>query len=156
MAEKGTNLNDFVEGIEGAFLIAFALLTPFLRRWRCRWGATDEEVKRTLPGDELVPAPEWQWTHAITINAPPEQVWPWIVQMGQGRGGFYSYEALEDLVGCKIHNASRIVPEWQDLKVGVLSGCTPRCLACRWPSSTPAGHWCSTAGWTCARARASI
>jgi len=118
MVDKGTSLQDIFEGVGGAFLILSALLTPFLRHWRCRWGATDEEVQRTLPGDDLVPNPKWRWTHAITIGAPPERVWPWIVQMGQGRGGFYSYEALEDLVGCRIHNADRIVPEWQDLKVG--------------------------------------
>jgi hypothetical protein len=57
-------------------------------------------------------------TRAITVHAPAAQVWPWIAQLGQGRGGFYSYDTLENLVGCDIHSADRIVPQWQDLKVG--------------------------------------
>ena len=69
-------------------------------------------------GDELVPQPKWSYTQAITIRAPAEQVWPWLAQMGQGRGGFYSYEWLENLVGCDIHNADRILTEFQNLKAG--------------------------------------
>jgi hypothetical protein len=111
-------LKNAVEGIQGAAFMVFALLTPFLRPWRTRWGATDAEVKRKLPGDELMPHPKWGFTHAVTIKAPVAKVWPWIVQMGQGRGGFYSYEFLENLVGCDIHNADRIIPEFQNLKVG--------------------------------------
>jgi hypothetical protein len=101
------------EGIEGGAFIAFALLTPFLRPWRTRWGATDAEVRKKLPGDELMPHPKWGYTHAVTIKAPVAEVWPWIVQMGQGKAGFYSYEFLENLVGCDFHNADRIIPEFQ-------------------------------------------
>ena len=72
----------------------------------------------SLPGDELVEHPKLNATHAITINAPIESVWPWLVQVGQKRGGFYSYTWLENLVGCDMHNADQIVPGWQDLKVG--------------------------------------
>ena len=111
-------LKNIVEGIEGAAFIIFALLTPFLRSWRTKWGATDNEVQKKLPGDELMPHPRWGFTHALTIKAPVAEVWPWIVQMGQGRGGFYSYELLENLVGCDIHNADCIIPEFQNLKVG--------------------------------------
>jgi hypothetical protein len=111
-------LKNIGEGIEGAAFITFALLTPFLRPRRSRWGATDAEVKKKLPGDELMPHPKWGYTHAVTLKAPVAEVWPWIVQMGQGRGGFYSYEFLENLVGCDIHNADRIIPEFQQLKVG--------------------------------------
>jgi hypothetical protein len=106
------------EGIEGATFMVFAVVTPFLRPWRTRWGATDAEVKKKLPGDELMPHPKWGFTHAVTIKAPVAEVWPWIVQMGQGRAGFYSYELLENLVGCDIHNADRIIPEFQHLEVG--------------------------------------
>jgi len=106
------------ESLSGAALIAVALATPFLRPWRSRWGATDAEVTRTLPGDDLVPHPKWQWTHAVTIRAPAADVWPWLVQIGQGRGGFYSYELLENMVGCRIHNADRIIPELANLQVG--------------------------------------
>ena len=89
-----------------------------VRRWQLRWGATDEERDATLAGDDLIPNPDLLATRAITVHAPAEQVWPWIAQLGQGRGGFYSYDALENLVGCDIHSADRIVPEWQDVKVG--------------------------------------
>lgn len=89
-----------------------------VRPWHVRWGATDEEVGERLPGDELVEHPNVEATHAITINAPVEEVWPWLVQIGQDRGGFYSYAWLENLVGCRLHNADRIVPEFQQLKAG--------------------------------------
>ncbi len=111
-------LTNWVEGIEGAVRIVATLITPFFRLRRLRWGATDDEIRRTLPGDEYVPQPVWGYTHAVTIHAPAEAVWGWIVQLGQGRGGFYSYEGLENLVGCDIHNADRILPEFQHLKPG--------------------------------------
>ena len=83
-----------------------------------RWGATGEESEGPLPGDDLVENADITATRAITIRASTDQVWPWIAQLGQGRGGFYSYDFLENLVGCDIHSADRIVPEWQDLEVG--------------------------------------
>jgi hypothetical protein len=83
-----------------------------------RWGATDRELDESLPGDELVANVDLSATRAITISASADQVWPWIAQLGQGRGGFYSYDFLENLVGCDIHSADRIVPEWQDVSVG--------------------------------------
>ena len=89
-----------------------------IRPWHLRWGATDEELDAPLIGDELVARPKLKATHAITINAPAADVWPWLVQMGQNRGGFYSYTWLENLVGCHMRNANRIVPEWQNLKAG--------------------------------------
>jgi hypothetical protein len=87
-------------------------------RWQQRWGATEEECVVSLPGDELVAEPATQVTRAITIDASPEQVWPWIVQLGADRGGFYSYDWLENLFGLEIHSAPDIVPAWQDLQVG--------------------------------------
>jgi len=96
-------------------LAAYVLL---IRPWHLKWGATEEELKMPLPGDELVKHPKLNATHAITINAPVAEVWPWLVQVGQKRGGFYSYTWLENLVGCEMSNADQIVPEWQDLKVG--------------------------------------
>lgn len=89
-----------------------------VRPWHIRWGATDEEVEGKLPGDELVEHPNVEATHAITINAPVEEVWPWLVQIGQDKGGFYSYSWLENLVGCRLRNADRILPEFQQLKAG--------------------------------------
>ncbi len=92
--------------------------TFLMRPWHLKWGATDEECREPLPGDEITPNPEQQATHAITINAPVADVWPWLVQIGQTRGGFYSYAWLENVVGCDMHNADRIVLEWQSLRVG--------------------------------------
>jgi hypothetical protein len=97
---------------------ALAAYVCGIRPWHLRWGATDEEVNEPFIGDELLSQPKLKATHAITINAPAADVWPWLVQMGQNRGGFYSYTWLENLVGCDMHNANEIAPEWQDLKVG--------------------------------------
>jgi hypothetical protein len=91
-----------------------------VKPWQERWGAADDEVHMSLPGDELVSEPADQITRAITIDAPPEEVWPWVVQLGADRGGFYSYEFLENLLGLDIHNADSIVPEWQHREVGDL------------------------------------
>ncbi|MDQ3864776.1 MAG: hypothetical protein M3317_15010 [Actinomycetota bacterium] len=89
-----------------------------VRPWHLRWGATPEDVRKRLPGDELVPHPTVQSTRAVTIRAPAEEVWRWLVQLGQNRGGFYSYNLLENLAAADIHNVDRIVPELQHLKVG--------------------------------------
>jgi hypothetical protein len=89
-----------------------------LRPWHMRWGATNEEVTAALPGDELTPNATAVVTHAITIDASPAEVWPWILQVGQDRGGFYSYTFLENLIGCEMTNTARMVPEWQHRAVG--------------------------------------
>lgn len=82
------------------------------------WGATKAECGATLPGDEFVTDPAVVRTRAVTIDAHAEWVWPWLVQIGQNRGGLYSYAKLENLLGLKIRNADTIHPEWQDLAVG--------------------------------------
>ncbi len=82
------------------------------------WGATGYESDGRLRGDELIATSDLTATRAIGIRASADQVWPWIAQLGQGRGGFYSYDFLENVVGCDIHSADRVVPEWQDVKVG--------------------------------------
>ena len=89
-----------------------------MQRWQRNWGATDVEVGADLPGDELTARPTEQSTRAITIDAPPEEVWPWLTQLGADRAGFYSYDWLENVFGLDIHNADAIVPEWQGLEVG--------------------------------------
>lgn len=94
-------------------LVMFALLP-----WMDRWGATDEELAASLTGDELVPNPRISYTRAVTVNAAPEQIYPWIVQLGADKGGMYSYTWLESLIQCPQTNADRIHEEWQDLKVG--------------------------------------
>jgi hypothetical protein len=82
------------------------------------WGATDFETTAALPGDELVTATEPKTTRALTINAPVQSVWSWLVQIGEDRAGFYSYSWLERAVGADIHNAMAINPQWQNLQVG--------------------------------------
>src|SRR5208337_3881276 len=90
----------------------------FARPRHLRWGASAQECDASLPGDDLIVSPDLTATRAITVRASADQVWPWIAQLGQGRGGFYSYDFLENLVGCDIHSADRIVPGWQDIKIG--------------------------------------
>ncbi len=97
---------------------ALAAIVALLRARYLRWGATDAEANMVLPGDELMAYADLTATRAVTVRASADAVWPWIVQLGQGRGGFYSYDFLENLVGCDIHSADRIVPEWQDVGVG--------------------------------------
>lgn len=80
--------------------------------------ATKQERSNPLPGDSIVDAPEISSTHAISIHVDPPKVWPWIIQIGQDRGGFYSYTFLENLLGCQMKNAIEINPEWQNLSVG--------------------------------------
>jgi hypothetical protein len=100
-------------------LAAVAALTYTLARpWVSTWGATEEEAQGMLPGDEVGPPAQIQSTRPITIDAPAEEVWPWLVQIGWGRAGFYSYNWIENLMGADLHNADRIHPEWQNLKVG--------------------------------------
>ncbi len=100
-------------------LLPVFIAAPLLRHWHMRWGASAIEGGAPMPGDDIV-ASATVSTRAITINAPPETVWPWLVQMGQDRAGFYSYDWLERLAGANIHNSKRIVQEWQSLKPGDL------------------------------------
>lgn len=97
------------------FLVTYVFL---VQPWMMRWGATDTELAMALPGDPLIPPKTVVSTRAITIHAPVEQVWAWLVQLGQARGGFYSYDWLENLFLAQMHNADRIVPEWQQPQVG--------------------------------------
>jgi hypothetical protein len=100
---------------EVAVALPLFLVAPLLRRWHLRWGATDAEVAAAMPGDELVERPSFSATRAITIDARPEAVWPWIVQMGFGRAGFYSYDLLDNEA---VPSADRILPEHQQPHVG--------------------------------------
>jgi hypothetical protein len=101
-----------------AFTAAATAYWFVVRPWHLRWGASDEEIARILPGDELVPDAKISSTHAIAIHASPAEIWPWLMQLGQGRGGFYSYDWIENAMGLDIHTADRILPEYQGLKVG--------------------------------------
>jgi hypothetical protein len=103
---------DVLEGVGGAAVMTAAFLTPFLREPRCHWGVEPEVADGAFPGDELVSTPRWSWTHGIEIDAPPAEVWPWIAQLGADRGGFYSYQWLENLAGGDVHNAEAVNPAW--------------------------------------------
>ena len=106
-------LGGFVLG--AAAVAAYALV---VRPWLLQWGLREDEKQLALPGDELVQQPIYETTRALTIHAPAARVWPWLVQIGVGRGGFYTYDALENAAGLGIHSAREIHPEWQNLRVG--------------------------------------
>ena len=97
---------------------SIAALALFGRSRLLRWGATDEEIAAVQTGDDLIGDANVTATRAITIRRSPDVVWPWVAQLGQGRGGFYSYDFLENLVGCDIHSADRVVSAWQHVEVG--------------------------------------
>jgi hypothetical protein len=90
----------------------------FFREWCLTWGARPAEVSGKLPGDELLAEPDIMATRAIWIGAPANAIWPWLVQMGPGRGGAYTYDWIENLFGLGMHSADDILPQYQDLKVG--------------------------------------
>lgn len=108
---------DVLEGMAGVARIALAMASPFRRGPRSHWGLSAQDAAAARPGDELLPAPRWGWTHAVEIDAPASEVWPWVAQIGADRGGFYSYQALENAVGCHVRNADAIHPE-AALRVG--------------------------------------
>lgn len=108
-----------VAALEGAVLILWNIVaTPLIGRRRLRWGTVGTEARDPLQGDGFVPAPKWSYTLGVSVDAPPEAVWPWIAQIGQGRGGFYTYQGLENLAGCRITNATEILPDHQHPAAG--------------------------------------
>jgi hypothetical protein len=116
MARIEKKIKVIAEGLAGAALIGGTiLLSPLLRPWYRRWGATDEEAQAAYPGDEWVPPPKSEITLAITLQAPVEAVWPWFVQLGCQRAGWYSYDLLDN---GGIPSAAEILPQFQRLEVG--------------------------------------
>jgi hypothetical protein len=99
-------------------VVGAAGYVTWLRPRHLRWGSTQRERKRVWAGDEFMPEPLIQSTRVITIHAVCDDVWPWIAQIGQDRGGFYSYTALENFVGAEMQNADQIHLEWQYRRVG--------------------------------------
>ena len=111
-----TRLSIIVQGIAGALRIGGTIVVrPFARSLYAQWGASAEEAARAMPGDEYVAQPRSTMTLAITVNAPRETVWAWLAQLGCGRGGWYSYDLLDN--GGQ-PSADRIVAEWQSVAVG--------------------------------------
>jgi hypothetical protein len=122
----GTKGERSIRGVVGRVILGLVVLAAVVvityvlaRPWISTWGATEDEAARNLPGDELVLDTTSTSTLAVTIEAPPEEVWSWLVQMGVDRGGFYTYLLVENtLMRIGVHNADRIHPEWQDIEVG--------------------------------------
>ncbi|MGW6442697.1 SRPBCC family protein [Lentzea sp. NPDC055074] len=112
---KTTNIAGLALGATAAAVASYPLLW---REWCLTWGATDDEARATLPGDDLLRRPDLLTTRAITVETPPRRIWPWLVQMGSGRGGAYTYDWIENLFGLNMHSADEILPQYQDLHVG--------------------------------------
>jgi hypothetical protein len=107
----------------GAAVVAAAAAAAYpvpVRRWYLTWGADPAEVSRVMPGDDLLPRPDMLSTRAVTIDAPAAAIWPWLVQLGSGRGGAYTYDWIENLFGLQMHSADEILPQFQQLAVGDL------------------------------------
>jgi hypothetical protein len=108
------------KGLLSIGITALALLYWFpIRRWFSRWGTTPDERTRVMPGDSIIATPTLVGTGAVTVEAPPEDIWPWLVQLGSQRGGLYSYDWLDRLFGFLDRpSANEILPEFQQLAVG--------------------------------------
>jgi hypothetical protein len=117
MSNQKTAWGPFLFGacLAGAAALAYAKIG---RPRMLRWGATAREADANLPGDGLLGEFDSQATRAVTVLAPCEQVWPWLMQIGQDRGGFYSYTPLENLAGCEMPVVNRIIAEWPDRQPG--------------------------------------
>ena len=102
-----------------AFLLWVAAAVGLWPHYRT-WGATAPEWSLALPGDHVPRTPQFEILYAVTIDAPPDKVWPWLIQLGQDRAGFYSYDWLEQLFGADIRNVAEIRSEWQSRRVGDL------------------------------------
>jgi hypothetical protein len=105
-------------GVLAVYAVLLLVYGFALHPWLANWGTTDDERRMALPGDDLNAHPRWQTTRAITIDASADMVWAWLIQHGQDRAGFYSYDWLENLTGADIHNADEIRPDWQARVVG--------------------------------------
>jgi hypothetical protein len=112
---KSTSIAAGTALVASAGVIAYPL---FFRRWCLTWGARPAEISMKLPGDELLAEPGIVSTRAVWVNAPAGSIWPWLVQMGPGRGGAYTYDWVENLFGLGMHSADTILPQYQDLQVG--------------------------------------
>ena len=112
-------LRFILEGIEGVGVNLAILVTwPVSRHWLRDWRSRPEERERAWAGDQFVRPDHTAYTRAIDIAASASEVWPWLIQFGLGRAGFYSYELLERVVGIPVRNVESIVPDWQSLSVG--------------------------------------
>jgi hypothetical protein len=136
--------------VAAAAAVGATVYARYVRPWQLTWGATSQEVSRSLPGDELVGRPTFNATRAITIGAGPERVWPWLLQVGLTRAGWYSYDILDNLGR---RSARRIIPELQGLAPETWSrsvqtasrecGCTPWTRRAPWFGAPRETTWAS-------------
>jgi hypothetical protein len=114
--------NKISVGVAALAAVTVGVYLRFIRPWQLRWGATDEEVARAMPGDDVVKQATFNATRGVTIQARPEEIWPWVVQMGCKRAGWYSYDWIDNLGR---PSAQRIIPELQQVAVGDLIPISP-------------------------------
>ena len=119
--DRSRRVGAVLEAVEGVvLLVPTVLAAPVLRFAYNRWGTTKGEGAAEMPGDALIVSPKLTHTRSITIDAPADEVWSWLAQIGQGRGGLYSYDGLENVIGCDIHSADHVVDAYQHLAPGDL------------------------------------
>lgn len=127
----------FLGRLVALILFVYGAATISLRPWYSQWGATDAEIAKVWPDDPVNRS--YLINHAVDVKAPPEKVWSWMIQLGQNKAGFYSYDFLERAIGADIHNVSEIRPEWQHLEAGDFVRACQR----DWMG----GRWADEAGW---------
>ncbi len=125
-------------GLAALGAVSFGVYLRYIRPWQLRWGATDEEVARAMPGDDVVKYPTFNATRGVTIDAQPEEIWPWLVQIGCKRAGWYSYDWIDNL---GIPSAERIVPALQHLEVGDLIPFSPDGKQGMWVKAFEPNQW---------------
>lgn len=125
-------------GVAALGAVSLGVYVRFIRPWQLRWGATDEEVARAMSGDDVVKHPTFNATRSVTIQARPEEIWPWLVQIGVTRAGWYSYDWLDNLGK---PSANRIVPELQHLEVGDLIPFSPDGKQGMWVKAFEPNRW---------------
>ena len=118
--------------------VSLGVYLRYIRPWQLRWGATDEEVARAMPGDDVVKHPTFNATRAVTIQARPEEIWPWLVQIGITRAGWYSYDWLDNLGK---PSAQRILPQFQHVTVGDLVPISPDGKQGQWVKAFEPNQW---------------
>jgi len=125
-------------GIAVLGTILFGVYLRFIRPWQLRWGATDEEVERAMPGDDVVKHPTFNATRGVTVQARPEEIWPWLLQMGVTRAGWYSYDLFDNLGK---PSAERIIPELQHVEVGDVIPMSPDGKQGLWVKDFEPNQW---------------
>jgi hypothetical protein len=124
-------------GLAALGVVSLGVYLRFIRPWQLRWGATDDEVGRAMPGDDVVKSPTFNATRGVTINAQPEEIFPWLVQIGFKRAGWYSYDWIDNFAP----SATRILPELQHLAVGDMIPMTSGGTMAFWVKDFEVNHW---------------